>query len=211
MEHQNTAKRIAQILLEKNCVIFRPSDPFIYASGLKGPIYCDNRKILSHPQERNIILDEFSKLIVDKDLKFDYIAGLATAGIPMATMIAMTLNWPLAYIRSKPKSHGKGNQVEGDVKENTTLLLVEDLVNQASSLEEAYNGLINEKLHADSCLSIVDYEMPAAKDRLNKMELDLYSLTNLTNLIEVAREMNKISDEEVELIKGWHADPKSWS
>lgn len=201
---------VANILLELGCVKISPSDPFTYASGLKGPIYCDNRKVLGHPTARKEIVKGFIKVIQDNNLKYDHLAGLATAGIPHASFLAHELDQSMVYVRSKPKGHGKGNQVEGDYQKGQSVLLVEDLVNQASSLLEALSGLEKEELKPVGCLSIVDYQMDVAKERLEKANLTLYSLTDFDSLVNVLKNKNSLSSQDIELLKKWHADPKNW-
>lgn len=206
----NIANEVAKILLEIGCVQVKPKDPFTYASGLKGPIYCDNRKVLSHVNERNIIIDAFIKLIQEKNFEFDQLAGLATAGIPHAAFIANKLDLPMIYIRDKAKGHGKGNQVEGDFVPGQKVLLIEDLVNQGSSLEKAVQGAVDAGLNVVGCLSIVDYEMSKARDILKKLNLDLFSLTKFSDLADTACVLGKIGKEEVELLRAWQKDPAGW-
>ena len=205
MEH------IAQTLLEVGAVEVRPQEPFHYASGLKGPIYCDNRKLLSHTGARQKIRDAFVDLIREKKIDFDQLAGLATAGIPHASFIADQLNCPMVYIRSKPKAHGKRNQIEGDAGPNQKLLLVEDLVNQGASLEEALLGVKDAGLAAIGCLAIVTYQSQAASEVLSKYDVPLYNLTDFDTLCRVAKEMGKIEEADLELLKQWREDPKAWS
>ena len=205
MEH------IAQTLLEVGAVEVRPQEPFHYASGLNGPIYCDNRKLLSHTGARQKIRDAFVDLIREKKIDFDQLAGLATAGIPHASFIADQLNCPMVYIRSKPKAHGKRNQIEGDAGPNQKLLLVEDLVNQGASLEEALLGVKDAGLAAIGCLAIVTYQSQAASEVLSKYDVPLYNLTDFDTLCRVAKEMGKIEEADLELLKQWREDPKAWS
>ncbi|MDH5580437.1 MAG: orotate phosphoribosyltransferase [Bdellovibrionales bacterium] len=203
-------ENVAKLLLDVGCVKISPSKPFTYASGLKGPIYCDNRKILSHPKSRAEIVGNLKELVVSLDLDFDHFAGLATAGIPHAAFLAHELNKSMVYVRSKPKGHGKGNQVEGDYKEGDKVLLVEDLVNQASSLVDAVNGVKKEGLEVVGCVCIVDYQMDAAKKRLEDMGIKLFSLTNFENLVKVLNEKSQLTEQENELLISWHKDPKNW-
>jgi orotate phosphoribosyltransferase len=203
--------QIATILLEKDCLKVSPKEPFIYASGLKGPMYCDNRKILAHPKERTDIINAFVKLIEKLDLKFDSICGLATAGIPHGALIAERLNKPFIYVRSKPKEHGKGNQVEGHYQKNEKTLLIEDLVNQGKSLEEAVLGIREVGLNPIACLSIVDYEMQNARRRLEELNLKLYSLTDFASIISSAESLNLIESNELKSLIAWQQNPEDWS
>ena len=202
---------IAKILLQKDCLRVRPKSPFTYASGLKGPMYCDNRKILAHVEERSQIIDAFIKLIKKLNLEFDSLCGLATAGIPFAALIAERLNKPFIYVRSKPKAHGQRNQVEGYYRPNEKTLIIEDLVNQGKSLEEAVVGIREAGLNAIACLSIVDYKMINAKKRLEELSLSLYSLTDFQNIIESAESLKLIQSDEKATIIAWQQSPEFWS
>jgi len=205
------AKEVAKILFSLNCIQLKPSDPFTYASGLKGPIYCDNRQILSYVAERDVVIDYFVKLIESLDIEFDSLAGLATAGIPHAAWIADRLKKPMIYIRGKAKGHGKQNQVEGAIKEGQRILLVEDLVNQGKSLGDAYEGAVAAGLKPVGCVSIVDYDMANAKARLEELNLNLYSLTHFSDLVSYAKDSGIITDKETTLLNTWQNDPASWS
>ncbi|MFZ8932978.1 MAG: orotate phosphoribosyltransferase [Bacteriovoracaceae bacterium] len=203
-------ENVAKLLLDVGCVKISPSNPFTYASGLKGPIYCDNRKILSHPESRSQIVNNLKELVTSLDLNFDHLAGLATAGIPHAAFLAHELNKSMVYVRSKPKGHGKGNQVEGDYGPGQKVLLVEDLVNQASSLVDAVNGVKKEGLEVVGCVCIVDYQMETAKKRLEEMGINLFSLTNFESLVNVLNQNGQLTEQENELLVSWHKDPKNW-
>lgn len=202
---------IAKALINKGCVKFSPSNPYTYASGLKGPIYCDNRLILSHVDFRNQVIAEFIRVIKESKFSFDLIGGIATAGIPHAAMIADRLNMPMVYVRPKPKEHGKKNQVEGDYQAKQSVILVEDLVNQGASLKDAILGVKAADLRCSDCLCIVDYQMPEAKKRLDELALTLYSLTDFEHLVMAAMELRFIDAEGRKLLMDWHVDPKEWS
>lgn len=202
---------IAKALINNGCVKFSPLSPYTYASGLRGPIYCDNRLILSHVDFRNQVISAFIKMIEDSKLSFDLIGGIATAGIPHAAMVADRLGLPMVYVRPKAKEHGKKNQVEGDYQANLSVILVEDLVNQGSSLSEAMAGVIGAGLRSSDCLCIVDYQMAEAKKRLNELALTLYSLTDFEHLVQAGVVLNFIDSKEKKLLMDWHADPKEWS
>lgn len=202
---------IARELIKKGCVKFSPQNPFTYASGLKGPIYCDNRLILSHVDFREKIIQSFLDIIIKYSLQFDLIGGIATAGIPHAAFIADRLKVPMVYVRPKAKEHGKKNQVEGDYHPNQSVILVEDLVNQGSSLADAMTGVIDAGLNSSQCLCIVDYQMGAALKRLNDLSLSLYSLTDFDHLILAAFELKFIDTDGKKLLTDWHTDPKEWS
>ena len=204
-------KVIATNLLQLGAVKFSPEAPFTYASGLRGPIYCDNRMILSHVEFRDVVIDAFIKLIKKQNLNYDLIGGIATAGIPHAAFVADRLKCPMVYVRPKPKGHGKMNQVEGDYKPNQKVLLFEDLVNQGSSLDEAFTGVANAQLKVSDCICIVDYQMAEAKNRLTKVDINLHALTNFSVLVDCAFELKLINEQGKRELLEWHSDPVKWS
>ncbi len=208
---QNFKIKFAKILLQIGAVEVRPNKPFTYASGLKGPIYCDNRKILAFPNERRLIRNGLKELVVAAGWKFDQFAGLATAGIPHATLVADLMEKPMVYIRSKAKGHGRGNQIEGKFHPHDKLILVEDLINQGSSLEQALTGVVNAELNAVGCISIVTYQMEKAQQVAKKWGLPCLSLTDFDSLCMAAQQMGTISEAEIKLLKDWRNDPKGWS
>ncbi len=202
---------IARNLLNLGAVKFSILNPYSYASGLKGPIYCDNRLILSHTEFRDKIITTFIDTIKKYSLNFDHLCGIATAGIPYAAIVADRMKKPMLYVRPKRKEHGRLNQVEGDYKSGQKVLLFEDLVNQGSSLLDSMQGLKLAQLNADSCLCVVDYEMQGTKRILSDLSMQLYSLTDFTSLTSVAFELNLINIEGLEDLRKWQADPKAWS
>jgi orotate phosphoribosyltransferase len=205
------SRKIAEILLNINCVQLSPEKPFAYASGLKGPIYCDNRKLLSHVKERNFIVESFIKIINSSGENFDQIAGLATGGIPHAAFISQLMERPMIYIRSKAKGHGKGNQIEGDLSLGKSVILIEDLVNQASSIEKAIIDGRNSGLEIDCAFSIVDYCSPVAIKILKNLNVKLHSLTQFETIIDTALDLKKINVEQRNMLLEWQLDPVAWS
>jgi len=205
------SRLVANKLISINAASFSIEQPFIYASGLCGPFYCDNRMALSHVAVRNIIVEEALVKIQNEHLNFDYIAGIATAGIPLASILADRLMKPLIYVRTAAKGHGKKNQVEGDFVVGKKALLVEDLVNQGKSLIDALLGVRREGLVVSDALCIVDYNHQTAKNSLSEHGLSLHSLTNFSSLVEEAFLLKSINKNEVEELTLWHLDPVAWS
>ncbi len=203
-------KEMATLLLETGCVALNVKDPFTYASGLKGPIYCDNRLLLGHVEGREKVVDSLVELVQKNNLNYEVVAGLATAGIPYAAWMATKLKCPMIYIRSKPKGHGKGKQVEGPYNLGARALLVEDLVNQASSMEEATLGARSEGLQITDALCLVNYQMKKAIDRLDRLKVKLHSLTTIDDLLAVAQEQGKMSAADCEMLRVWQRDPMHW-
>lgn len=201
--------KYAEALLQLGAVKLSPQNPFLYASGLRGPMYCDNRALLSHPKERNLIIDGLIEQ--QNSLSYQQLAGLATAGIPHAAMMADRLSKPMCYVRSKAKEHGRGNQVEGDITQGEKVLMVEDLVNQGSSLKDAVAGVRKADLLVDDCLCIVDYQMPKAKLVCQELGIKLHALVTFEELIHSALAMKVITDADILTLKNWHNDPENWS
>lgn len=197
-------------MIDVGCLSISPKKPFTYTSGLRGPIYCDCRLIPSHVDLRDLVATSFSHIIDDKNLTYDHIAGVATAGIPHAAFLAAKRSDSFCYSRSKPKSHGKGKMVEGDVKEGQTLLLVEDLINQGSSIQEVVENLRDQGFVINNCLSVVNYETPKSKEILDKLKVECFSLINFATLTDNAYTLGVIDAEEVGLLRKWNQDPENF-
>ena len=204
-------KDIANLLLDIGCLELSPSKPFSYASGLKGPIYCDNRKLLSHTKERTLIVDAFIKKLSESGWAYDKVAGLATAGIPYAAFVADRNNEPMVYVRSKPKAHGKRQQVEGDFSPGESVVLFEDLINQGASLNEALLGVKDSGLIVSGCLAIVHYQTPKAEEVFKTWGLNFLYLTDFDAICSAALEKGLITEQELSLLETWKEDPKAWS
>ena len=202
---------VADILLKNECLQLSPSKPFSYASGLKGPIYCDNRQLLSIPGPRATIVKHLVEKVKKSGWKFDQLAGLATAGIPHCSFMAYDMNVPMIYIRGKAKGHGKQNQVEGKFKAGESVVLVEDLVNQGRSLEDAIEAALAVGLKPVGVISIVTYEMAKSKEILDKYKLPIICLTNFSTITKLGLEQNIISAEEHSMLNSWQSDPVAWS
>jgi orotate phosphoribosyltransferase len=203
-------KHIATALIKIGAVKFSPKNPFTYASGLKGPFYCDNRMVLGHVAERNLIIENLILNLATSKIEYDLIGGVATAGIPYASIISDRLKMPLIYVRPKPKGHGKGNQVEGDYIVNQKVVLFEDLVNQGASIVDAIVGTRSAGLIVHDCFCIVDYQMDSAKEKLNEVGIVLHSLTNFSALVDSALELNLINQSEVLELFAWKKSPSTW-
>jgi orotate phosphoribosyltransferase len=203
--------KIAKLLMGLKCVQISMKTPFNYASGLKGPIYCDNRKVISHVNARQQVIDAFLEKIKKSGIKFDSVAGLATAGIPHAAWIADKLSLPMIYVRGKAKEHGKKNLIEGDYSPGDKVILIEDLVNQGSSLENAVLGLQEAGLETAACFCIVSYQMKNVEKLLQKLNLSLFSLTDFSSILDVSKEFLKLSEEDISDLLEWQKSPETWS
>ncbi len=204
------AAQVAQKLLEINAIKLKPNDPFTWASGLKSPIYCDNRISLSHPKVRDFIkesLKEKSRVFGE----FDIIAGVATAGIPHGSLLADLLDKPFIYVRSAAKSHGRQNMIEGELPENSKILVIEDLISTGKSSIAACDALTSAGAAVIGVMAIFTYGFPQAAQIFTEKKIPLDTLTNYRNLLVQALETNYITEAEKVVLQSWNTDPQLWS
>jgi orotate phosphoribosyltransferase len=203
-------KEIAKILLKAKAVVLSPKKPFTYASGIKSPIYCDNRLLISSPTERSTVLDAFLTQIKVQKLSFDVIAGTSTAGIPWAAWLADRMDKPMVYVRGGAKDHGKKNLIEGKILPGQSFLLIEDLVSTGQSSVAAVHALKEAGVMVVACLAIFTYEMAKAKEMFANVDVPLYTLTNFSTLIDTALESKQITADEKKMAEDWNYDPEGW-
>ena len=201
---------IAKDLLEIETVFLSPSEPFTWASGIKSPIYCDNRITMSYPKVRKEIAQGLADKIKEAYPDVEVIAGTATAGIPHAAWVAEILDLPMVYIRSKAKDHGKGNQIEGRIFEGQKMVVIEDLISTGGSVLEAAEAAKREGANVLGVAAIFTYELPKGKANFANAEMPLLTLTNYSVLIEAALEEKYIDETELNLLKEWKQDPENW-
>lgn len=205
----NTAQEIAECLLTREAVKVSIDPPFTWASGIKSPVYCDNRKMLGFVGEREKIVEAFKK--VAEGMEFDVIGGTATAAISWAAFLAQELHKPMIYIRPKPKDHGTGKQIEGFVAPGSRVLILEDLISTGGSSIAAAEVVRNEgQCVVTDILAIVSWEMPMAKKAFEDAGIKLTTLTDYTNLVGLAAEKNMIAKEDIETILKFKEDPEAW-
>lgn len=203
-------KNIAKDLLAIEAVFLSPNEPFTWASGLKSPIYCDNRITMSYPKVRKAIAQGLAEKIKQVFPDVEVIAGTATAGIPHAAWAAEILDLPMVYIRSKAKDHGKGNQIEGRIFEGQKMVVIEDLISTGQSVLEATEAAKREGANVLGVAAIFTYELPAGEENFAKAELPLFTLTNYSVLIETALAEKYIDEAELALLKEWKKNPADW-
>lgn len=203
-------KNIAKDLLAIEAVFLSPNEPFTWASGLKSPIYCDNRITMSYPKVRKAIAQGLAEKIKQAFTDVEVIAGTATAGIPHAAWVAEILDLPMVYIRSKAKDHGKGNQIEGRIFEGQKMVVIEDLISTGQSVLEATEAAKREGANVLGVAAIFTYELPAGEENFAKAELPLFTLTNYSVLIETALAEKYIDEAELALLKEWKKNPADW-
>jgi len=211
MENNNSAAILAQQLLKVKAVRLSPKEPFTWASGLKSPIYCDNRITLSYTDVRTFIRDEFVKSVKQYYGNPDVIAGVATGGIAQGALVAQMLNLPFVYVRSEKKSHGMNNQIEGDLKKGQKVVVIEDLVSTGKSSLAAVDALREAGAEVIGMLAIFTYQMQLASDNFAAKQCELHTLTNYSTLIDEAIKENYISKNDLESLMEWRKDQQSWS
>ena len=211
MNEQETSMALASFLLQIKAIKLNPANPFTWASGLKSPIYCDNRVTLSYPQVRTFIREGFVKMCLDKYGKPDVIAGVATGGIPQGTLVAQELGVPFVYVRSEKKSHGLNNQVEGVINSGQSVVIIEDLVSTGKSSLLAVEALREKGADIKGMLAIFTYGMEKATENFKNNNCLLSTLTNYDALIQKAVEENYIRKEDLESLLEWKKDPQAWS
>ena len=205
----------ARDLLSIDAVVLQPKDPFTWSSGLRSPIYCDNRRTLAYPRIRQSICDGFVAALTHAGLVASdaslTIAGTATAGIPHAAWLADRLDVPMAYVRSSPKSHGRQNQIEGVVHAGDSVVVVEDLISTGRSALAAVDALRTIGAHVQAVLAIFSYEFDTAAAAFAEADVPLHTLTGYRTLIDVARADGHLSNDALASLKDWRRDPDAWS
>lgn len=197
--------KIAHALLESRSVFIEPREEnyFTWTSGVRSPIYCDNRQLISYPTYREEIIMKFSHYIQNHYPQIEAIAGTATAGIPWAAWIAHELDLPMLYIRSKPKEHGTNSTIEGKVTHKQNILIIEDLISTGKSSINAYQNATNEGLNVEAVLSIFTYDFQIAADKFKEQNIDLYCLCTLGDLLDYAGDTKLLNAKEIETVKHW--------
>ena len=205
-----TRSRIANDLLVLGAVTLRPNNPYTWASGMKAPIYCDNRLTMGDVAVRRRLTEGFEALIENHGYSPDVIAGTATAGIPHAAWLAERLELPMVYVRLKAKDHGRENLIEGSLKEGGRVVLVEDTISTGGSSLAAVRALREEGADVVAVLAIYTYGFEKAVSAFEEDGVPLHTLTDYDALIKSAAGMKRLNDEDVETLRAWREDPESW-
>jgi len=204
------AEELALELLKIDAVVLRPNEPFVWASGWNSPIYCDNRLTLTYPELRKKIANSIASHIIETHPEVDVITGTATAGIPHTAWVSDILDKPMAYVRSKAKSYGMGNQIEGGVKKGQSTVIIEDLVSTGGSVMSVVDVLEFVGANVDEVISIFTYGFDVSNNAFKERELPFYTLTNFDILINVAQKHGFVDADEVQLLNSWRKDPDTW-
>ena len=206
------ARLIAGDLLSIKAVFLRPEEPFTWASGIKSPIYCDNRLTLTAPEVRTDVETSLAEVIRSKFPDAEVLMGTATAGIAHAAITAHLMDLPMGYVRSGAKDHGRGNQIEGRLEPDQKVVVVEDLISTGGSCIETVKVLRDAGACVLGVISIMTYGMKKGIDRMAEAEIEWTSLTDFDTVIEVAAEQNYISAEAIDRLKAFRDNPsdESW-
>jgi orotate phosphoribosyltransferase len=201
----------AELLLKLKAIKLQPNDPFTWASGWKSPIYCDNRIILSNIGCRNKIANYFSELITKKYKDVDVIAGVATGAIGIGILVAEKLNLPFIYVRPEAKKHGRQNQIEGEVSKGKKIVVIEDLISTGKSSLNAVKALREAELDVLGMIAIFTYDFEISKNNFLKDSVKLNTLSNYSELLKKAVEINYVSEKDIETLEEWNKSPERWS
>ena len=204
-------KAVAARLLQVEAIKLSPNKPYTWASGWKSPIYCDNRRVLSFPYDRDFIKSELCSVIFEKFPEATAIAGVATAGIAWGAMAADQLKLPFLYVRPKPKEHGLGNQIEGAVEKGQKILIIEDLISTGKSSLQVCDVLKEAGVEILGMVSIFNYGFSQAADAFESAGIKLISLTNYGVLIDLALQNNMVNQKELEMLLSWRENPSEWT
>ena len=207
---ESIEKIVAKQLLDIKAVKLNPENPFTWASGWKSPIYCDNRKVLSYPAARKVVYEAFVEIIKKNFKDVDVIAGVATGAIAYGMMVAEVLGKPFVYVRPKPKDHGTGAQVEGDLPEKARVVVVEDLISTGGSSLAAVDALQKSGAIVLGMVAIFSYNFIRSREAFENANVELHTLSHYEALLEQAVEENYIKPEDVEILKAWRINPETW-
>jgi orotate phosphoribosyltransferase len=203
-------KEIATHLLEIGAVSLEPNEPFTWSSGLKSPIYCDNRLTLAYPNVRSAIADGLAALIRTHFPGAEVIAGTATAGIPHAAWVSERLGLPMCYVRSQAKGHGKGKQIEGKVDKGQKVVVVEDLISTGGSSLNAVRALREEGCQMLGVIAIFTYGLEKGKQAFAENNVEVHTLTDYDTLIETAVELGVVTEQDLATLRKWRENPEEW-
>ena len=208
---EDTKSLIARQLLATSAVKLRTDNPFTWASGWKSPFYCDNRKTLSFPALRSYVKTELTRLIMEEFPEAEAVAGVATGAIAQGALVADALGLPFAYVRSKPKDHGLENLIEGELAPGAKVIVVEDLISTGGSSLKAVEALRKAGMEVIGMVASYTYGFPIAEQAFNDAGVRLITLTNYEAVLEVAKQIGYISEDQIPTLNDWRRDPANWN
>ncbi|MBR1838309.1 MAG: orotate phosphoribosyltransferase [Bacteroidaceae bacterium] len=200
----------AQKLIEAGAVRLSPAKPFTWASGWHSPIYCDNRRLLSFPDVRSFVKDGLVALVRQHFADAEVIAGVATGAIAMGALVADVLEKPFVYVRPKPKDHGMGNQIEGRLPENASVVVVEDLISTGMSSLKAVDALRAAGANIKGMVASFTYDFPIAKEAFESAQVELYTLSDYPHVLAYALQNGDITSEQQAILSQWRDNPAEW-
>ena len=209
--YDDAAQQTAKFLLQIKAVKLSPDNPFTWASGRKSPIYCDNRLTLSYPEIRTFIRQRYVDIVTEQFGEVDVIAGVATGGIAQGALVAQELGKPFVYVRSEAKSHGLTNQIEGEIHEGQSVVVIEDLVSTGKSSLVAVDALRAKGCVVKGMVAIFTYMLDVASKNFKDANVTLFTLTDYNRLIDVAKAESYISDKDMASLVDWRHNPEKWS
>ncbi len=208
---EDTALKMSEFLLQIKAIKLNVAKPFIWASGLNSPIYCDNRLTLSYPKIRTFIRQEFVKIINEEYGPVDAIAGVATGAIAHGVLVAQDLGLPFVYIRSAEKKHGMGNKIEGHIEPGQSVIVIEDLISTGKSSLAAVQALREAGCNVKGMIAIFSYMLPVAKNKFEDANCQLITLSDYNTLIQQALDEEYITESDLNKLLKWSEDPEKWS
>ena len=206
----STQKHFAEKLLQIKALQINLQKPYVWASGWNSPVYCDNRKVLSYPYVRDFVKCELANMVLEHFPDAEVIAGVATAGIAHGVMAADLLKLPFIYVRSKPKEHGMGNQIEGVLEPGKKVVVVEDLISTGKSSLQVVDVLREQGAEVLGMCGLFTYGFPVADEAFAKAGLPLHTISNYNALMEVAEEQKLIEADQKDSLQQWRLDPGNW-
>jgi len=204
-------RKVAEFLLRIKAIQLRPQDPFTWASGRLSPIYCDNRKLLSHPTVRTFVRQLASEVVTERFGKPDGIAGVATGGIALGALVAQELGVPFCYVRGAAKAHGTGRRVEGEPEVMRNVVVIEDLISTGKSSLEAVEALREEDIEVKGLIAIFSYGFADSASRFDEARCPFEVLTDYPTMLAQAQAEGYITEAQSELLQAWSQDPVAWS
>ncbi|MEX1030374.1 MAG: orotate phosphoribosyltransferase [Paenibacillaceae bacterium] len=209
-QKHHAAEAIAEALLRIGAVVLRPEQPFTWTSGIKAPIYCDNRLTISYPEIRELIADSFVQLIQELYPNCEVIAGAATGGIPHAAWVAQKLNLPMIYVRDKVKGHGKENLIEGKLNLGQKTVVIEDLFSTGGSSIKVGQAVKDAGGITLAIASIFTYQLDKATQGFAESGFAYHSLSNYDTLLKVAITKGIIQEQQLHLLQSWRLSPETY-
>lgn len=205
-----TEQQVAEFLLQIKAIKLQPDNPFTWASGWRSPIYCDNRVTLSHPTIRTYIRQKLTQLVQEEFGAVGCIAGVATAGIPQGALVAQELGLPFIYVRAKPKDHGTGSLIEGEILPGKRVVVVEDLISTGKSSLQAVDALRSAGYEVAGLVGIFSYGFDVATENFKQAKCKFFTLSNYSALLKYAEQHQYITSDDTEILRKWRSSPESW-